>query len=352
MRESETHVIIRFDGTTRSGHPRSSHEAMRQPKRGVMQTLTEKSLSNQVPVYAQETAPIARHFVQSLQGQDEGAIAPLLMPDGEADWAFRMFGMGPLIFLLYMHLECDAFVLPRFGRRGRHEVVVEVGWVTGADGEGRAVYDPRRVSTLTLGQHEGTWLVADVNPGPLDAPVSVPQARELLMRVAEEGRAGDPLCFPHGVLTGAFQLKRLGTEPLDDVESLFVGGMEASEFGVPEVIRAVRLWREFKERGQPRYRRPHAYAAAVEYIMVLFGFYRDSQADIGERYDVSPSSISSKWHEIERVVGLSQFDPRYSIHQDPGAALEAMVRQRGEEPPAPVPLGTGRGGRSYDTTGA
>lgn len=316
-----------------------------------MQTLAEKAMSHELPVYAQETASIVRHFVQALKVQDEAAIAPLLMPDGEADWAFRMFGMGPLIFFLYMHLECDTFVLPRFGRRGRNEVLAEVGWVTGADGEGRAVYDPRRVSTLTLGHYEGTWLIADVNPGPLDVPVSVPQAQDLLMRVAEEGRGGDPLFFPHGVLTGAFQLKRLGTEPLDDVETLFVRGMETSEFGVPEVIRAVRLWREFKERAQPRYRRPQAYAAAVEYIMVLFGFYRDSQADIAERYDVSPSSISSKWLEIERVMGLSQFDPRYSIHQDPGAGLEAMLRQRGEEPPPPVPLGTGRGGRSYDTTG-
>ncbi len=317
-----------------------------------MQTLAEKAMSHQLPVYAQETAAIARHFVQALKAQDEAAIAALLMPDGEADWAFRMFGMGPLIFFSYMHLECDAFVLPRFGRRGCNEVLVEVGWVTSADGEGRAVYDPRRVSTLTLCQHEAAWLVADVNPGPLDAPVSVPQAQELLMRVAEEGRAGDPLCFPHGVLTGAFQLKRLGREPLDDVESLFVRGMETSEFGVPEVIRAVRLWREFKERAQPRYRRPRAYAAAVEYIMVLFGFYRDSQADIAERYDVSPSSISSTWHEIERVLGLSQFDARYSIHRDPGAGLEAMLRQGGEEPPPPVPLGTGRGRRSHDTTRA
>jgi hypothetical protein len=307
-------------------------------------------MSDQLPIYATETAPAARRFLQALKNQDEGAIAALLMPDSEADWAFRIFGMGPLVFLLYMHLGCDRFVLPRFGRRGRKEVLVEVGWVTGADDDGRAVYDPRRVSTLTLRHYEGAWLVADVKPGPLDAPVSVPQAQDLLRQVVEEGTAGGALWFPHGVMTGAFQLKRLGAEPLDDVETLFVRGMEASEFGVPEVLRAVRLWREFKERAQPGYKRPEVYGAAVEYIMVLFGFYRDSQVDIAKRYGVSPSSISSKWHEIERVLALSQFDARYSIHQDPGAGLEALVRQRGEEPPPPVPLGTGRGGRGYDTT--
>jgi hypothetical protein len=125
--------------------------------------------------------------------------------------------------------------------------------------------------------------------------------------------------------------------------------MEDSEFGVPEIVRAVRMWREFRERADPTYRRPEVYAAAVEYIMVLFGFYGDSQVSIAERYGVSPASISSKWHEIERALGLSQFDSRYSVHEDPGVRLEAMLRARGEEPPPAVPLGTGRGARQYDT---
>ncbi|MGB3906706.1 MAG: hypothetical protein WBB22_17510, partial [Anaerolineae bacterium] len=110
-------------------------------------------MSSHLPAYAQDTAPLARRFVQALKEQDEGAIPPLLMPDSEADWAFRIFGMGPLVFLLYMHLECDRFVLPRFGRRGRREVLVEVGRVTGADEDGKAMCDPRRVSTLTMQLH-------------------------------------------------------------------------------------------------------------------------------------------------------------------------------------------------------
>ncbi len=310
---------------------------------------TQEGINEQFPPYAKETAPIARRFVQAVQEQDQSAILPLLMPDSEADWTFRLFGLGPIVFLLYLHLECDGFVLPRFGRRSHREVLVEVGWVVGEDEVGRPVYDPRRVSTLTMHRHEEGWSVADLNPAPLDAPISVPQAQDLLKQVMEEGRGGEAIWFPLGVLTGAFQLKRLGTETLDDVEPLFVNSMEASSFGVPEIVRAVRLWREFKSKAQPTYRRPEVYAAAVEYIMVLFGFYRDSQVEIGERYGVSPSSISSKWHEIERILGLSQFDARYSLHQDPGAGLEAMIKQTGAEVPPPLPLGTGRGVRTFDT---
>ena len=306
-------------------------------------------MSNHLPAYAQATNPLVSGLLRALKDQDQRAVAPLLMPDSEADWSFRLFGMGPLIFLLYMHLECDDFVLPRFGRRGPREVLAEVGWVNGVDDDGRARYDPRRISTVKMQRHESDWRVNDVNPAPLDKPISVSRAQEVLGHVVEEGRGRDPLWFPLGVLTGAFQLKRLGHEPLDDVEGLFVPGMEDSEFGVPEIVRAVRMWREFREKADPTYRRPEVYAAAVEYIMVLFGFYGDSQASIAERYGVSPSSVSSRWREIEDILGLSQFDSRYSVHEDPGAGLEAMLRARGEDLPPAVPLGTGRGARQYDT---
>jgi hypothetical protein len=305
-------------------------------------------MNDRLPAYAQETEPLVGGLLGALKDQDEHATAPLLMPGSEADWVFRLFGMGPLIFLLYMHLENDEFVLPRFGRRGSREVLVEVGWVTGVDADGKARYDPRSVSTVKMQRYESDWRVHNINPGPLDKPVSVSQAPEVLGQVVEEGRGREPLWYPLGVLTGAFQLKRLGHEPLDDVEQLFIPGMEDSEYGVPEIVRAVRMWREFRERAHPTYRRGEVYAAAVEYIMVLFGFYGDSQASIAERYGVSPASISSKWHEIESALGLSQFDSRYSVHEDPGAGLEAMLRGRGEEPPPPLSLGVGRGVRTYD----
>jgi hypothetical protein len=308
----------------------------------------KEPVSGRLPPYAEEVAPIVRELLRALQAQDEAGIAPLLIEGSESDWGFRLFGMGPLIFLLYMHLERDEFVLPRFARRGRREVLVEVGWVTGTDEQGRSIYDPRRLSTVTIQRRGEQGGISDVTPSPLDHPLTVSEAQDVLRRAVEEGKGGNPLWFPLGVLTGAFQLKRLGKEPLDEVEELLVKGMERSSFGVPEIIRAVRLWRDFKGGAAAGSHRPQVYAAAVEYIMVLFGFYGDSQVAIGQRYEVSAASISATWREIEAALGLSQFDSRYSVHADPGAPLEAMLRQRGEEPPPPVPLGIGRGARTYD----
>jgi len=153
----------------------------------------EDHTGDQFPPYAKETAPVARRLVSAVKELDESAIRPLLMPDSEADWAIRLFGLGPLVFLLYLHLECDQFVLPRFGRRSQREVVVEIGWVVGEDEAGCAIYDPRRVSTLTVHRREENWRVADSNPAPLDAPISVPQALDALKQVVEEGRGGEAI---------------------------------------------------------------------------------------------------------------------------------------------------------------
>lgn len=305
-------------------------------------------MSGRLPLYAEEAGTVVRKLVQALRDRDELAVGSLLLPGSEADWGLRLFGMGPLIFMLCMHLECDEFVLPRFARRGGPEVLAEVGWVTATDHQGRAQYDPRRLCTVTLRRGDEGWAISGANPAPLDDPVTVNKAQDTLKGVVEQGEGANPLWFPWGVLTGAFQLKRLGKEPLDEVEELLVEGMGESGFGVPETVRAVRLWRDFAPGADLGRHRAEVYAAAVEYIMVLFGFYGDSQAAIAGRYGVSASSISATWREIESTLALSQFDPRYSVHPDPGVSLEAMLRQRGEEPPPPVPLGVGRGARSYD----
>jgi hypothetical protein len=65
----------------------------------------EEEVSDRLPSYAQQASPVVRELVGALKKLDEGAIARLLVPESEAEWAFRPFGMGPLLFLLFMHLE-------------------------------------------------------------------------------------------------------------------------------------------------------------------------------------------------------------------------------------------------------
>jgi hypothetical protein len=139
---------------------------------------------------------VVRELVGALQRLDEGAIAHLLVPESEAEWAFRLFGMGPLLFLLFMHLEGEEFVMPRFARCGPEEVLVEVGWVTGVDEEGKARYDPRRVSTVRVQRHEGGWRISDVSPAALDRHISMLEATNYWRGRWREGAAQSLWGFP------------------------------------------------------------------------------------------------------------------------------------------------------------
>jgi len=83
---------------------------------------------------------------------------------------------------------------------------------------------------------------------------------------------------------------------------------------MPEIVRAVRMWREFRERAHPTYRRPDVYAAAVEYIkknkadLLVFDMTMDPGIDGLETYKqiitINPDQkalIASGFSETEKV---------------------------------------------------
>jgi len=156
------------------------------------------------------------------------------------------------------------------------------------------------------------------------------------------------IAFYGALLAGAVQFQRVGPEELDDVETLFVEGMQERMFGLQEIVIAVRLWRDFKRRASPTYRKPEVYAAAVEYIMILLGFYKGSQTGVGKDYGVSAATVASKYKEIEQRLGIYQYDERYSIHEDPSAPFRAMWKELGVKGPPKIPLGAGRPGKGFD----
>jgi len=173
-----------------------------------------------------------------------------------------------------------------------------------------------------------------------DAPVTLRQVREKIEEMDEQSG----YWLPYNLLAGNLQVERQRTQQLDDVESLFVPYMQEVGFGLWELTSALRLWRDFKKKANPSYRKPGVYAAAVEYAMVLFGFYEGSQAEIGEAYGVSGGTVGTKFQEIERALNLYQYDERYSQMEDPSAPLRALWKQIGVKGPPKMRLGGRRRG--------
>ncbi len=273
-------------------------------------------------------------FIIAMMSQNAEGLARLLAPGSDIELAYGIFGFTPLVFLTKAHLGFDGVMASRAawetatGKRPR----IEVTWVDQA----RQTITAEHVTFhLTGGPKE--WQVTWVEPTSLDEPLTVEAARALY-----QDQQGDPYAL--GLLAGALQLPREGPEPLDAVETLFVEGMQERGFALQEILNAVRVWRDFVRQATPRYRKPEGYAAAVEYIMVLLGFYEDSQTELAAAYGVSENTISRNYRAIRDELDIVQYDRRYSVIEHPSAAWEAVYRQLGLPGPAQLPLGTGRPG--------
>jgi hypothetical protein len=281
-------------------------------------------------------------FVEAVLGEeDSDDLAAMLVPNRNVDLAYRLFGYVPLYFLLGGHLLCGTFAMPRMGQHQETgEVRVEIVWIRDQDELQRPAFRSDAFFTITLRPYRRKWRVQDINPAPADAPVTLRQVRERIEEMDEQSG----YWLPYNLLAGTLQVERRGTEQLGDVESLFVPSMQEVGFGLWELTSALRLWRDFKKKANPSYRKPGVYAAAVEYAMVLFGFYEGSQAEIGEAYGVSGGTVGTKFREIERALNLYQYDERYSQVEDPSAPFRALWKQIGVKGPPKMRLGGSRRG--------
>lgn len=249
---------------------------------------------------------VIREFVPALQRHDP-TIRRWVVPQSDAELLLDLYGEESLLTLLKEYRAKERFILLRTAAPPREKAsvrLVEIAWVD--RGKTRPSQEDR--VTLQLRKVRRRWLVEDLWPAPLDAPLTVDQAR---VEWAEHEEYADPAAL---FLAGASMTPPDGCGELDDVETLFVLGMDAHGYSPREVIRAVRLWRDFCRQGRPSYRRPAAFAAAVEYIFSLLGLYGDtSQQRIAADYEVKPSSLGQRFAQIRDRLGLVFFDPRYSV---------------------------------------
>lgn len=274
----------------------------------------------------------AYNFAQAVTSQNEEAVSALSVQNSEVDLIYRIFGFAPLIFLMKGHLKQATLTASRaaWDRETGENVRAEVTWV---NEQGQPAPDGR--VTFHLQWMQPGWRVARIRPIGLNTRLGVEEAREMF-----KAQEGDSSAI--GLVAGTVQVKREGPEELDDVEEHFVAGMQEHRFGLPEIVTAVRVWRDFRAQAQPRYRKPEGYAAAVEYIVRLLGLYAGSLAQAGEDYGVSKSTVSANYREIRDELNIVQFDPRYPLVDDPMSELAAAQGEMGEGGPPAIPLGFGR----------
>ncbi|MFQ5855204.1 MAG: hypothetical protein ACE5LU_06130 [Anaerolineae bacterium] len=275
----------------------------------------------------------AYDFAQAVTSQNGEAVSALSVPESDVDLIYRIFGFAPLVFLMKGHVNFQVLTASRaaWNKETGENVRIELLWT---DERGRPAQDGQ--VTFHLKWMRPGWRVALIHPVEIGAPLTVDDARE--MYAAEQGDS-----YAIGLVAGTIQVQRDGPEELDEVEERLVAGMQERRFGLPEILTAVRLWRDFHAQTRPSYRSPAGYASAVEYIVRLLGLYEGSQAQAGEDYGVSKSTVSRNYREIRDALNIVQFDPRYGLIEDPMPDLAAAHGEMGEGAPPAIPLGFGRG---------
>ncbi len=256
-----------------------------------------------------------QEFVRALQRRDP-TVRRWLAPHSEAELLLDIYGEEALLILLKDYLDKESFIflrtaaLPKDGGPAR---LAEIAWVD----PGASPPTRQDRVTLQLRQVRRRWLVEDLWPAPLDAPLTVDQARAAWTE--HEDRAEPAAIF----LAGASTIPPEGCGELDDVETLLVLGMDAHGFSPREVVRAVRLWRDLCRDGRPAYRRPAILAAAVEHAFCLLGsYYGASLRRTAAYYGVRPGGVGRHLAQIRERLGLVCFDPRYSAFEPPAELLQ------------------------------
>ncbi|RME46051.1 MAG: hypothetical protein D6791_09250 [Chloroflexi bacterium] len=274
----------------------------------------------------------AYEFAEAVITENQAAVSAMTVPDSEVDLTYRIFGFAPLIFLMKGHLKHPALTASRaaWNRETGEDVRIEVSWI---NEQGQPARDGQ--VTFHLQWMQPGWRVAQIRPAGLTTPMGVDDAREMF-----EAQEGDR--YAVGLVAGTVQVKRDGPEELDAVEDCLVAGMQERRFGLSEILTAVRLWRDFRGRARPIYRRPEGYAAAVEYIVRLLGLYEGSLALASEQYGVSKSTVSRNYREIRDELNIVQFDPRYGLLEGYESDVGAIPGEIGDGALPAVPLGFGR----------
>jgi len=109
----------------------------------------------------------------------------------------------------------------------------------------------------------------------------------------------------------------LKLDPTDEVEGLFVESMREVGYSEDQIGNACRLWVDFREGVAPTIRKPETWAASVEYTIAALDLIPErTQQVLAEKYGVSTFSISTKYRDMVKALGIRASDPRYSTLGD------------------------------------
>ena len=263
----------------------------------------------------EEIWPIVEQLIEATLAENGDAIAGLVLPGEQAAEMLDLFGFSVFDILLKTVLGRGSLGLTRAieTENGRF-VHIEYAWPEPEAAENS--FTATDIVTVTLTWVESAWCIVEVNPSGIDMPITGPRARGLLASsktLSEKDKVpSEPWILPFALYGGMLQIPLRAEAIADDVEALFLPGLQHRTYGVMALIRGRRLWRDFKAAAQPTPDKPAGWAAALEFIMSEQNMRSQTQAAVGKLYKTNLSTMVPRIKQIKKALNISGQDERYT----------------------------------------
>lgn len=263
----------------------------------------------------EEVWPVVEQLIEATLEEDNSRIFSLLLPNSQAADIAELFGFPAFDILLKTVLGRERLGLSRAieADNGR-SLFIEFAW---PDPEAQNnSYTAADVVSVRLEPQTATWKIAEVNPANADLPLTAARARGILttskLLTEEDKVPAEPWVLPLAFFAGVLQIPLLETAMLDEVESYFLPGLQHRTYGVLSLVRARRMWRDFKAASPTNSAKPLAWAAAIEFMMNEQDMRNLSQAAVSKFYKVNLGALVPCVRQIKQTLNIRGLDERYT----------------------------------------
>lgn len=262
--------------------------------------------------------PTVEQLIQGVLSEDADAIAAALHPRGSAVALYDMFDRYVFELILKTVLGRQNLSVTRAIESDDGKAVhLELVWPEPGVGDGS--YTAADLVAVKLRKYRQKWLVSDINPAAVDLPLTEARAAAILANSKALNPDGDlprePWLLPVALYGGALQITLRENGIGDEIERLFLGGMQKRGYGLLSLLGARRVWRDFIKKGAPDIGEREKWAAAVEFIANEQAMRELTQAAVANFYGVKMTAIAGPVGQIKKKLNIRGLDERYTAVQ-------------------------------------